>query len=268
MLIKLTGGRIYDPANGVDGEVRDIFIENGRIVSPSPNAKVDQEYAVHGRVIMAGGIDPHSHIGGGKMTIARMMLPEDHIGQEFERTDITRAGVGYAIPSTMTAGYRYAEMGYTAAFEPAMLPSNARQAHMELADTAIIDKPHVEEGEDLAAVLRKAADYAFQVALRPRSIELMRLMIAESARFPELMTDVGNKIFSRFLANLAQVFGELADRKMIPDGDHAQSAELFADLVLGNRTVMIYFVWANALSAEKYLDAKIELFINGRLRAK
>ena len=140
MLIKLTGGRIYDPANGVDGEVRDIFIENGRIVSPSPNAKVDQEYPVHGRVIMAGGIDPHSHIGGGKMTIARMMLPEDHIGQEFERTDITRAGVGYAIPSTMTAGYRYAEMGYTAAFEPAMLPANARQAHMELADTAIIDK--------------------------------------------------------------------------------------------------------------------------------
>jgi formylmethanofuran dehydrogenase subunit A len=40
----------------------------------------------------------------------------------------------------MTAGYRYAEMGYTAAFEPAMLPANARQAHMELADTAIIDK--------------------------------------------------------------------------------------------------------------------------------
>jgi formylmethanofuran dehydrogenase subunit A len=140
MLIKLTGGRIYDPANGVDGEVRDIFIENGRIVSPSPNAKVDHEYSVHGRVIMAGGIDPHSHIGGGKMTIARMMLPEDHIGQEFARTDITRAGVGYAIPSTMTAGYRYAEMGYTAAFEPAMLPANARQAHMELADTAIIDK--------------------------------------------------------------------------------------------------------------------------------
>ncbi|ADJ23417.1 formylmethanofuran dehydrogenase subunit A [Hyphomicrobium denitrificans ATCC 51888] len=140
MLIKLTGGRIYDPANGIDGEVRDIFIENGRIVDPSPNAKVAHEYPVHGRVIMAGGIDPHSHIGGGKMTIARMMLPEDHIGQEVERTDITRAGVGHAIPSTMTAGYRYAEMGYTAAFEPAMLPANARQAHMELADTAIIDK--------------------------------------------------------------------------------------------------------------------------------
>ena len=140
MLIKLTGGKVYDPANGVDGEVRDIFIEGGRIVSPEPNAKVAHEYAVHGKVIMAGGIDPHSHIGGGKMTIARMMLPEDHMHDTVARTDLTRAGVGHAVPSTMLTGYRYAEMGYTAAFEPAMLPANARQAHMEMADTSIIDK--------------------------------------------------------------------------------------------------------------------------------
>jgi hypothetical protein len=26
MLTRLTGGTIYDPANGVDGEVRDLFI--------------------------------------------------------------------------------------------------------------------------------------------------------------------------------------------------------------------------------------------------
>jgi formylmethanofuran dehydrogenase subunit A len=31
-------------------------------------------------------------------------------------------------------------MGYTAAFEPAMLPANARQAHLEMGDTPIIDK--------------------------------------------------------------------------------------------------------------------------------
>jgi formylmethanofuran dehydrogenase subunit A len=140
MLTKLTGGKVYDPENGIDGEVRDIFIENGRIVSPSPNAKVDHEYPLHGRVVMAGGIDPHTHIGGGKVTIARMLMPEDHIGHEVAHTELTRAGCGHAIPSTLTAGYRYAEMGYTAAFEPAMLPCNARQAHMELGDTPIVDK--------------------------------------------------------------------------------------------------------------------------------
>ena len=56
------------------------------------------------------------------------------------RTDITRAGTGHAVPSTMVTGYRYAEMGYTACFEPAMLPANARQAHMEMGDTPMVDK--------------------------------------------------------------------------------------------------------------------------------
>ena len=140
MLIKLTGGRVYDPINGIDGEIRDIFIRNGRIVTPQPSDKVAQEYALHGRVVMAGGIDPHSHIGGGKINIARMMLPEDHKGHEVARTELTRAGCGHAVPSTMTAGYRYAEMGYTAAFEPAMLPSNCRQTHLEMGDTPMIDK--------------------------------------------------------------------------------------------------------------------------------
>ena len=140
MLIKLTGGKVYDPMNGVDGEVRDIFVRDGRIVTPNPSDKVDQEFPLHGKVVMAGGIDPHSHIGGGKVTIARMLMPEDHQGHEVARTELTRAGCGHAIPSTLTCGYRYAEMGYTAAFEPAMLPANARQAHMEMADTPMIDK--------------------------------------------------------------------------------------------------------------------------------
>jgi formylmethanofuran dehydrogenase subunit A len=140
MLIKFTGGKVYDPANGIDGQARDIFVRDGRIVTPGTNETVHQEYNLAGKVVMAGGIDPHSHIGGGKVTIARMMLPEDHQHDEVARGDLTRAGCGHAVPSTLTAGYRYAEMGYTAAFEPAMLPVNARQAHMEMADTPMIDK--------------------------------------------------------------------------------------------------------------------------------
>src|SRR5512143_2289211 len=140
MLIKLTGGKVYDPANKVSGEVRDIYVEDGKIVAPKPNAKADHTYDIKGRIVMAGAIDPHTHIGGGKMTIARMLLPEDHRGDPVTRTDLTRAGSGRAVPSTHVTGYRYAEMGYTACFEPAMLPANARQAHMEMGDTPMVDK--------------------------------------------------------------------------------------------------------------------------------
>jgi formylmethanofuran dehydrogenase subunit A len=74
------------------------------------------------------------------VNIARAMLPEDHRGDLVDRTALTRSGCGHAAPSTLTTGYRYAEMGYTACFEPAMLPINARQAHMEMGDTPIVDK--------------------------------------------------------------------------------------------------------------------------------
>ena len=141
MLIKLTGGAVYDPASGVDGAKQDIYIQDGRIVNkPTGDVQVDKEYDLKGKVVMSGAIDMHTHIGGGKGNIARTLLPEDHRADPVARTDITRSGCGHAMPSTFVTGYRYAEMGYTAGFEPAVLPINARQAHMEMADIPILDK--------------------------------------------------------------------------------------------------------------------------------
>jgi formylmethanofuran dehydrogenase subunit A len=140
MLVKLTGGRVYDPAHGINGEIKDIYFEDGRIVAaPSAPARIDAEYDLTGKIVMAGAIDMHTHIGGGKINIARAMLPEDHRAHTHARTDITRSGCGHAAPSTLTTGYRYAEMGYTTCFEPAISPANARQAHMEMGDTPILD---------------------------------------------------------------------------------------------------------------------------------
>jgi formylmethanofuran dehydrogenase subunit A len=141
MLIKLTGGTVYDPASGIDGQKQDIYIEDGRIIAAPPaDLPIDKEYDLAGKVVMAGAIDMHTHIGGGKGNIARTLLPEDHRMDPVARTPITRSGNGHVIPSTYVTGYRYAEMGYTAAFEPAVLPINARQAHMEMADIPILDK--------------------------------------------------------------------------------------------------------------------------------
>ena len=141
MFIKLSNGQVYDPVHGINGEQRDIYIRDGQITrKPSGNTKIDKSYDLKGKTIMAGAIDIHTHIGGGKVNIARMMLPEDHQSDLVKKTELTRSGCGHAAPSTLTTGYRYAEMGYTACFEPAMLPSNARQSHMEMADMPMADK--------------------------------------------------------------------------------------------------------------------------------
>ncbi len=140
MLTKLTGGIVYDPANKVNGKKKDIYIKDGKIVNKPRNVEPDKEYNITGKVVMAGAIDLHTHIGGGKGNIARMLMPENHRIDAVSHTDIKRAGTGHAMPSTFVTGYRYAEMGYTAAFEPAVLPINARQAHMEMGDVPMLDK--------------------------------------------------------------------------------------------------------------------------------
>jgi formylmethanofuran dehydrogenase subunit A len=140
MLTRLTGGRLYDPAHGVDGEVRDLYVRDGYVVDgPRSGESPDRDYDLTGKLVMAGAIDLHTHIGGGKVNIARAMLPEDHRAHSRERTRLTRSGGGHAAPCTLAAGYRYAEMGYTSCFEPAIVPINARQAHLEMADTPMID---------------------------------------------------------------------------------------------------------------------------------
>ena len=138
----LKGGRIIDPAHGTDA-VRDLWLRDGRIVAaPTDGAPADVVHDVAGCVVMAGGIDMHTHIGGGKMNLARLLLPEDHrnFPQPAESGLIEElASSGCCTPGTLATGYRYVEMGYTAAFEPAMPFSNARHAHLEMGDVPILD---------------------------------------------------------------------------------------------------------------------------------
>ncbi len=141
MAIKISGGEVYDPIHKVNGEKQDLYIINNEIQNFLPDSeKIEATYAVNNCIVMAGAIDLHTHIGGGKVNIARAMMLEDQHAHPHKGSNICRSGNGHIVPSSFTTGYRYAEMGYTACFEPAVLPVNARHAHMEMADTPMIDK--------------------------------------------------------------------------------------------------------------------------------
>ena len=138
MLTKIKGGRVYDPAQKLDGVHQDIFVEDGTIVGdPGPGAVIDVVYDVRDKIVMAGGVDIHSHIAGGNVNAARTLLPEQFVDG---------AGADGMLPvdrAMFTAreiGELYARMGYTTVVEPAMLPCNARDAHMQMADIPVIDK--------------------------------------------------------------------------------------------------------------------------------
>src|SRR5262249_1446441 len=72
--IKIAGGTVYDPANGNDGEVRDIWIAGGKVVEPPSGTDVVPSRVIDatGLVVMPGGVDMHCHIVGSKVNAARM----------------------------------------------------------------------------------------------------------------------------------------------------------------------------------------------------
>ena len=137
--IQLAGGKVYDPANGIDGEVKDLYLENGRMVTaPSADATL-RKIDVAGMVVMPGGVDIHCHIAGPKVNLARKLQPEDHRRDPHPATLHTRSGAGGTVPSTFATGYRYATLGYTTAMDAAVTPIGARHVIEEFQDTPVID---------------------------------------------------------------------------------------------------------------------------------
>ena len=142
-LFRISGGTVYDPTHGIDGEVRDLWIQDGKIVAAptDPTVRADKVLDAAGLVVMPGGIDMHCHIAGPKVNVARKMRPEEkRLAKPVMRTANTHSGTMGSVPSTFATGYKYAGMGYTTAFDAAIPPLAARHVHEEFGDTPCIDK--------------------------------------------------------------------------------------------------------------------------------
>jgi formylmethanofuran dehydrogenase subunit A len=141
--LRIAGGAVHDPANGIDGEVRDVCIEDGRIVAslPAGTPTVD----ARGMVVMPGGVDIHAHFASSSCNHGRRLLPEEHAADPVPAPALlddeppARSGTGGTIPTTFATGYRYAGLGYTTAFDAAVAPIMARHTHEELDDTPLLD---------------------------------------------------------------------------------------------------------------------------------
>jgi len=198
--LRITGGAIHDPANGIDGDVRDICISDGRIVASLPaDAPV---LSASGMVIMAGGIDIHAHVASASVTLGRRLLPEERTldpaaAPALDDGAIPRSGTGGTVPSTFTTGYRYAGLGYTTVFDAAVAPVSARQTHAEFDDTPIIDggfftllgndeylhrqiaANEIGRAKDYAAwILKSTGAYAIKV-VNPGGVELWKRNVRE-----------------------------------------------------------------------------------------
>lgn len=230
--LRIKGGKVYDPANSIDGEVRDILVRDGRIVDKvSEKART---FNIPGMVVMPGGIDIHCHIAGPKVNLSRKLQPEDHRLDVHPGTDVTRSGVGGVTPSTFATGYRYAMLGYTTAFDAAVPPLAARHVIEEFHDTPVIDKGfYVLLGNNmfLYDLLKQGRKQDFKDAIawwvtaaRAASVKLVNAGGDEfwKGRRNENVTDVNEKIdpFDLTPLHATAAFIEAVDELNMPHPAH------------------------------------------------
>ena len=137
-MLRIINGRIIDPVNRVDREIRDIFIRDQKIVE-GPLPPETETIDAKGCVVMAGGVEIHSHVAGAKVNNGRILCPEDSADHYRAHTEAARSGCSGVVPTTFMTGYEYARLGYTTLFEAAVPPLKARHAHEELRDTPLMD---------------------------------------------------------------------------------------------------------------------------------
>ena len=140
--LRVAGGRVYDPANRIDGEIRDVCIEGGRIVAGLPPDAPTLDAT--GLVVMPGAVDVHTHLVGPEANMARRLSPERRrapaLAPGAAGAARLRSGTIGTAPSTFATGQLYSRLGYTTVLDAAVPMLGARQAHLEFGDTPLLDK--------------------------------------------------------------------------------------------------------------------------------
>lgn len=123
--LHISNGRVHDPANGVDGEVADVFVLDGAIVDTLPPDVLPRRVDATGMIVTPGGVEMHSHIASMPVNAARAIQ--------------SACGYDRVVPTAPDTGRCYAALGYTTAVEAAVAPRTAAHAHLQLDEIPNID---------------------------------------------------------------------------------------------------------------------------------
>ncbi|HDQ08681.1 MAG TPA: formylmethanofuran dehydrogenase subunit A [Methanoculleus sp.] len=135
----IRNGFVYDPVLGINGDIMDVAVRDGKIVDAGDVTKAT-EIDASGMTVMAAAVDIHAHVAGPKVNVGRNFRPEDKLFNCNVGSGVKRMEAGFSVPTTIRTGYLYARMGFGFSMEAAMPPLYARHTHEEIVDTPIIDQ--------------------------------------------------------------------------------------------------------------------------------
>ena len=127
--LQVKNGFVFDPFNKIEGETKDILIENGKVVDKFTNNNDVLEINAKGKTVVPAAVEPHAHIASQQLNWVRLL---GSANQDFQ--NIWRGLTLNAIAKN------YISNGYTFILEANVFPSLTKQTIFDLKRLPILDK--------------------------------------------------------------------------------------------------------------------------------
>ncbi|MFX0048516.1 MAG: hypothetical protein ACFE8G_10170 [Candidatus Hermodarchaeota archaeon] len=139
LLVK--NGFVFDPFNKIEGEVKDILIQGGKIVDKFASNGDVQEIDAKGKTIIPAAVDIHSHIASQQLNWVRLLGSNN--------SDFQNYWHGLTLN---TIAKNYISNGYTFVLEANVFPSLTKQTIHDLQRLPVLDKAFLLNASNLWAL--------------------------------------------------------------------------------------------------------------------
>jgi formylmethanofuran dehydrogenase subunit A len=134
-------GFVFDPFNKIEGETKDILIEDGKVVDKFTSSSDVQEIDAKGKTVVPAAVETHAHIASQQLNWVRL------IGSDNQDYQNLWHGL-----SLKTIAKNYVSNGYTFILEANVFPSLTKQTIFDLKRLPVLDKAYLLNPSNLWAL--------------------------------------------------------------------------------------------------------------------
>jgi formylmethanofuran dehydrogenase subunit A len=139
LLVK--NGFVFDPFNTIEGDVKDILIEDGKVVDKFTNSSDLQEIDAKGKTVVPAAVEIHAHVASQQLNWVRLLGSSNQ--------DFQNQWNGLALNAIAKD---YISNGYTFILEANVFPSLTKQTIFDLTRLPVLDKAYLLNPSNLWAL--------------------------------------------------------------------------------------------------------------------
>jgi formylmethanofuran dehydrogenase subunit A len=255
----IKNGFVFDPINQIEGEKKDILIENGVIVEKFSSKTDVKEINATGKTIIPAAIDIHTHIASQQVNWVRLLGSQDKTFKSVWQ--------GFTLNKIATD---YIRNGYTFIVEANVFPSLSKQTIFDFQHLPVLDK---------AMLLNASNLWALELEFQRGKIEDMAIFLsdllsktfafglkvynpfeAESWNFKKLRTDLSEtgRLYNFSALDVYENLTKVNEYLSLPHSLHAHIEGYETEQAKKNLSTVLNKI--NSLEIQSKVKARSQLF--------